>query len=257
MPTRIVSTNAAQTATLTASTTAGSLAASNLLTLRKAQVWRATGTSANLTLVWAAAQTIGMVALPFCNLTAGATLRVRGYTLAADASPAFDTTALACCAPDTGWPQYAVRWFTPAAVEKLVIDIADASNPAGYVQAGCLVAGNYWQPEIGPSHGGVTLGLGDATVKARTDGGDPIAQSGHRHRTLSLSFNAMSETDRATAFALQATNGTALPVFASVFAGEGTALEHAHQIWGLLDEPFPITLPHYRKYAADLTVEEI
>lgn len=257
MPTRIVSTNAAQTATLTASTTAGSLAASNLLTLRKAQVWRATGTSASLTLVWAAAQTIGMVALPFCNFTAGATLRVRGYTLAADASPAFDTTALACCAADTGWPQYAVRWFTPAAVEKLVVDIADASNPAGYVQAGMLVVGEHWQPTYGPTTG-ATLGLADDTRVERTDGGDPVIQIGARRRSLAVSLQAMPEADRATLYAMRARHGLHTPAFVSIFAGEGnTPLEHAHHMHALFADSFDIGLPFFQRFAADIRFEEL
>ena len=65
---RIVADNAADRSTLIASSTAGLLAASNLLTDIKSEVWRSTGTSATLTMSWPVAELVGMVALPFCSL---------------------------------------------------------------------------------------------------------------------------------------------------------------------------------------------
>jgi len=74
---RVVADNAADRATLTASSSAGALVQANLLTDTKSDVWRASGTSARLTLIWVGAETIGCVALPFCNLSPTATMRVR------------------------------------------------------------------------------------------------------------------------------------------------------------------------------------
>lgn len=259
MPLRIVSTNLAATAaSLVASSTAGSLAASNLLTLRKAQVWRATGTSASLTLTWSAAVTCSLVTLPFCNFTAAATLRVRAYTLAADVTPALDTTAQPCCTSDAGgWPAYAVAWFAATSCEKLVIDIADGTNPAGYVQAGALIVGDYWQPDHGPALG-ATQGLVDDTRITRTDGGDPLAQAGARRRSLAIQLEAIPEADRAQLYAMRARCGVASPVFVSVFAGEGhSPREHAHQMWALFASSFDLGLPYFQLYGAELAFEEI
>jgi hypothetical protein len=74
---RIISDNAADRATLTASSTAGALSVTNLQTDVKSDVWRAIGTSARLTATWAALETIQGVALPFCNLSPTALMRVR------------------------------------------------------------------------------------------------------------------------------------------------------------------------------------
>jgi|APAra7269096714_1048519.scaffolds.fasta_scaffold00313_9 hypothetical protein len=73
---RIVHDNASCRATITASSTAGALAAANLQVDDKSSVWRATGTTARLTLTWQAAEEIGAAAL-ICNLSPTATMRVR------------------------------------------------------------------------------------------------------------------------------------------------------------------------------------
>ena len=74
---RIIYDNAADRATLTASTTAGTLGVANLQNNRKGRPWRATGTTARLGATWAAPERIGGVFLPFCNLSPTATMRVR------------------------------------------------------------------------------------------------------------------------------------------------------------------------------------
>ena len=72
---RLIYDNVASSATLTASTTAGTLAASNMLTDVKSVVHRSTGTSVTYTMTWTANQTVGGVALPATNLTSTATIR--------------------------------------------------------------------------------------------------------------------------------------------------------------------------------------
>jgi hypothetical protein len=75
---RIVYDNAVDRGTLSASSTAGSMSVTNLAIDKKSNVWRsANGTSATLSAVWASLEAIGCVALPFCNLSPTATMRVR------------------------------------------------------------------------------------------------------------------------------------------------------------------------------------
>lgn len=74
---RIISDNAIDRATLTASTTAGTLGVANLQNSRKSSPWRAVGTTARLSASWATPERIGGVFLPFCNLSPTATMRVR------------------------------------------------------------------------------------------------------------------------------------------------------------------------------------
>ncbi len=74
---RIIYDNAVSRAALSASSTAGALVAENLQVDDKASVWRAAGKTARLTATWPSAESISAVALPFCNLSPTATMRVR------------------------------------------------------------------------------------------------------------------------------------------------------------------------------------
>lgn len=76
---RIVSDNAIDRAVLTASSSASaSMSTSNLKSDRKSAVWRsALGTTAWLAATWSSLEPISAVALPFCNLSPTATMRVR------------------------------------------------------------------------------------------------------------------------------------------------------------------------------------
>lgn len=75
---RIVTKNALrQASSFTASSTAGSLAVSNLAAAVKSTLHRFTGTNGSYRATWAAPARIGCVALPFCNWSPTAKQRVR------------------------------------------------------------------------------------------------------------------------------------------------------------------------------------
>lgn len=96
---RIVSDNAIErAASLTASTTAGALAASNLINWKKSSFWRATGTSARITALFSVPEAIQFAGFPFCNWSPTAMMRVRASSEAAATnlvrySAAFDNGA--------------------------------------------------------------------------------------------------------------------------------------------------------------------
>jgi len=96
---RIVSDNALERATaLTASSTAGALAAANLANWKKSSFWRATGTSARITALFATPEPIQFTGFPFCNWSPTAMMRVRASSEAAATnlvrySAAFDNAA--------------------------------------------------------------------------------------------------------------------------------------------------------------------
>ncbi|MBD8531585.1 MULTISPECIES: hypothetical protein [unclassified Massilia] len=75
---RIVSDNALErAASLTASSTAGALAASNLVNWKKSAFWRATGTSARITALFATPEPIQFAGFAFCNWSPTVMMRVR------------------------------------------------------------------------------------------------------------------------------------------------------------------------------------
>ena len=278
---RILYNNVADKATLTASSTAGSLGVAALLTDIKSDVWRATSGVAQITATWSLAQVVGVVVLPFCNLSGGATIRVRGYTLATDALPLLDTgytqaaTTIPLDTTDTwswgldplgvnaytygsgyGSRTYAVSWVTVGAYEKLVIDIDDTYNPAGYVEVSRLVAGYYYEASINPQHG-VDVGIADTSKHERSDAGDLITNRGTTHKTLSLNLSVMPVADRNIVWRLLR-NGVSKPFFLSLVPNATDAMEEqVFQIYGKLSRQGAIKYQFVNQYNTTLEVEEI
>lgn len=269
---RIVHDNAASRSTLTASTEAGALLASNLLKDEKASVWRATGTSATLTLTWANLEPVSCVALPFCNLSPTATIRVRGYSDAAGTTLVFDTAAqLVCPAPAVslrGWTAaqaasayaygggtYARIWFNQASVRRLVIDIADASNLQGYIEAACLVVGPHWEPKYNAS--GANVAWVDSSEIYRTDAGTQGAAAGTTYRRLPVSIAYMTPADRVT-FVNLCRNSRTYPLLVSLYHGTGDAsLERDGMIYGRRTKDLEVTAQYAAAYSTAIELEEI
>lgn len=246
---RIIHNNAADRATLSASTTAGTLAAGNLLTDLKGQFHRSTGTSVTYTLTWAALEAVGGVALPATNLTAAATLRVRGYSDAAGTALVIDSgTAPACPGHSLSaadWPAplngnsfaygglaKAVRWLASSVnVRRLVIDLVDAANPAGFIDCARIVAGAWWSPRYNAQYGAACT-LQDNTVNRRSDAGDLLSDRAPVHELLPLDLKLMPEADRATLARLIRRNGVYRPVFLALMPEDGTQLEQDSMIYG-------------------------
>lgn len=271
---RVVHDNAADRATLGASSTAGTLAVTNLRTQMKSQVWRATGTGATLTLTWPTPELVACVVLPFCNLTSTATMRVRGYALAGDATPAFDTGArpacpyaplglfgwgtqpLGCNAFAYGGGTYGVSWFGHAAVGQLVIDLADPDNAAGYIEASRLVAGAYWSPTNNVDWS-PKLTVEDSTTNTRNDAGDLITDRGTRYRTLAVNLSWMTPADRDQFMSILRGSGLAQPVFVSLFPGSPDPLqEQQFQIWGKLSDLGALVHNFVANYTGPITIQE-
>lgn len=273
---RIVYDNAlSRYATLVASSTAGSLAVTNLLTDFKTEEWRSTGTTESLTLTWTNSETVSCVILPFTNLTPTATIRVRGYTNVADGTPAVDTgTVLACPATAIslrGWGaaatgsnayaygggSYARVWLAATPVKKIIIDLVDTSNASGYIEVSRLVTGNYWQPAQNVDYG-ASVAYQDLSKPYRNDAGDLMTDIGTRFRKMSLNVSYLSPTDRKSLVDLFRGNGLANPFLISVFAGSTDyELERDHMIYCKLSEISAITIPQLDAYSSPLVVEEI
>jgi len=261
--------------TLAASTVAGTLVVENLLTDTKSAVWRSTVTSATLTVTWAATETIGCVAMPFCNFTSSATIRVRCYTNVGDGSPVFDSTPILACPyvapPVASWGNYpagvnsfsyggavyACAWFDEVPCKKIVIDLADGGNSDGYIEASRLVLGGYWSPAINPSYG-AALAIQDTSKHFRNDAGDLMTDVGARSRKLTMSLNDMRAADRAQLTNILRGNGLTMPIFVSLFPEDSdTGLEAAHQIYGKLSSLSAITITGFDRYALAVELEEV
>lgn len=273
---RVIYNNAADRATLSASSTAGALVAANLLTDLKSVVWRGTGTTESITATWTTAELVQGVILPFTNLSSASTIRIRFYTNAADSTPIYDsgtipavpgpllglwgwgTLLLGANAYSYGGSSYARAWAdTPYAVKKVVIDLVDSSNPSGYVEAGRLVIGNIWESSKNPDYG-ISVTPVDTSKHSRSGAGDLMTDLGTRHNRMALPMSNLSPDDRTSLWNILRVNGQSRPIFVSVFPGdEDSDLEQMHQLYGKLVTSPAMSMPHFRIAAATLEIEEI
>jgi hypothetical protein len=277
---RIVTDNAADRATIAASTTAGSLTTANLKTDIKSEVWRATGTSATLTLTWTNAETVGCVVCAFANFTSLATMRARGYANVADvvgtATTLFDTAAIQCCPPTPlglwdwgnvplgvnayafGGFVYGVVWPTAANIRKLVIDIADSTNSNGYVEVGRIVCGPYWSPAINAEYGAQAVPI-DSSTHQRTDAGDLFTNRGFRSKALSFDMGSMTAADRIRVWDIFVTNGKTRPLFLSLSPqnNDDPTLEQQNQVYGKLNDTSAVAFKTLGVFATKIDIEEV
>jgi len=272
---RIVYDNAADRATVTASSTAGSLGTANLKTNTKSEVWRSTAASATLKAEWSEPEVVGCVALPFCSLTSTATIRVRGYTNADDVTALFDTGEKLACpyAPFGSWDwglqplgvnaysfadsAYGVIWFERLPVRKLVIDIQDADSTLGYIEASRLVAGSYWSPQYNAT-GEPQLTPYDTSKHERSDAGDLKTDIGIKYNGLTFDLGVLAPVDRDRVWQILKANGMSRPVFVSLSPQSGDVMqEQMYQLYGKLTRTSALTYKFMGRHATQLELEEV
>lgn len=271
---RVVYDNAADSiygCVVTATSTAGTLVPANLLTELKSEIWRGTSTTQTLTLTWASAQTINMVALPFASLTPTATIRVRG-----NATPGgtqlFDTGTVTPAGSAASFylktqsaNQYGFGagvmpcvWFTGAAVREVTILVTDTSNPNGYIEAARVIAGNYWSP-VNQCEVGVEMGMADMSKHERSDAGDLRTDRGPRYKTLSFDLSYMPAADRNTFWKLMLNSGMTRPVLVSLDpenSGDGSG-ESIMQIYGKLSRMSSLKYMLPTQFNSRMEIEEV
>lgn len=271
---RVVYDNAADRATITASSTAGNLVASNLKSDYKSEVWRSTATAAQLTIIYPTAEMIGMVALAFATLSSAATFRVRGYALTSSPSPLYDVTGNACPSVefDTlawgldplganaysyGGATYGIKWVPLNNVQKIVLDIVD-STPLGYIEASRLITGTYWTPDY-QAEQGAEVGVVDTTKNERTDAGDLRSDRGTVHKTLSFDLNFLTNNDRNKLFNILRGNGMFRPLYVSLVPESSLDVtgEQIFQIYGKLSKSGAMKYQILNQFSSTLEIEEL
>jgi hypothetical protein len=268
--------NKADSATLTSATQASaSLGPANLLTDIKSEVCRSTGTSQTFTATWTTGVPVAAAALAFTTLSGTATMRVRLYILSTDSVPVFDTgTNLACPNQVLGlwnWDNslsvnaftygggaYAVSWLnSPFTVQKVVIDLVDTSNPAGFIDVGRLIIGNYWEVAKNADYGANMTPV-DTSKHFRNDAGDLMTDVGTRHKSQTLPLNNLSPDERAILWNILLGNGMSRPVFLSLYPqSDDPRLEQSHMMWCKLVATPAVNIPYYRNFASSAQLEEV
>lgn len=192
-------------AVVTASSVQGTLVASNVQTIDPAEVWRATGCAAeHLDFAFAGAIAADALVLVGHNLGAAATLRLRLAATAADvtAAPAVDTGAVSAW-PSSGkhgdpeWPYELslLRWSNAVAYGFGRLDIADAANGDGFVQAARLFVGPAFVPTLNVDQT-PSLGLLSPDEAGRTPFGRSIGDArGPAGRSMAPTLSALDEDE--------------------------------------------------------------
>ena len=275
--------NRADEATLTAGSQVASLPVTNLQDRQIVKPWRTQVTTPASTWVRAAfsqPQVIGVVALIRHNFSQGSRWRIR-----VGDDPTFATVSY-----DSGWlnvwpqieefgtlpwgvfqwgglvPQEVATQITlsayhllpaPAVAQQLRIDIDDAANPAGYLQAGRLVAGPAYRPSRDMLYGW-SIGFEDPSVVSKSRGGQTWIDVQERFRVLRFTLSNLNESE---AFG---------NVFDYLFRRKGVAGDvlvipradrpdqfHNQAIYGRLRTLEPLTNPYFESFETNFEVEEL
>lgn len=270
---RVIWDNAADRAsTLTASTTAGALVASNMQTDIKGQVHRSTGTSVSYTLTWPGGETVGALGLPATNLTADATARMRLYSDTACTALLADSGTQYACPGNTlelwdwseplnanafayGGASKTGLWLASHYFAKgCIIDLADPGNPAGYIDCARLVVGRYRSPVWNASYG-AEVDMPDTSVNVRNQAGDNQSDLGIRFDRMTLDLKLMPEADRAWLMSIIRSAGVSRNIFLSLLPNDAVPVaEQDHMIYGKRANR-PLRFEAYQAYSNQVELE--
>jgi hypothetical protein len=269
---RLMSDNVAERATLTALTESGALLVGNLVKSKKSKVYRSTATSTTITGVLAAAEVAAMVALPFCNLSPTATIRVRLYSDAAGSTLVRDTGVVSACPAAVirlrGWSAlqssnayangggaYARVWFAETSFMRFVIDIVDINNPAGFIESSFLVVAPYIEVAMNPT--AAPQGFMDGTNIDYNKSGDQTATAGMIRRQINVELGQVSAADR-TKFANALRNSRVYPFLISVYPEQSDLeLERDNFILGRRPKDSTIDVDQSIRYSIAIPIEEV
>ena len=235
-------------ATLAASTALTTLPAANLQDMQPKKKWRSTGVTESITLDFgtAGAACTGL-ALVAHNLTADATLQVRAKaTSDVTVSPTVNTGAVSAW-PATGkptdahWPHFLswLSWANASALRYWRVDIADAGNAAGYLEAGRLMLGAYWQPGINFDCAGTPLAFDTKDVQTVTEYGQIFTDRRQRSaaRRFGLQISAADKLEVLSGIAeIQRLRGMWGDV-ACLLDPAATTYFHRHSMQGVFTAP--------------------
>lgn len=245
---RVIYQNLADTATITASSTASGYPVTNLQTDTKSTWHRSVGTTITYTLTWGTAQTIGGVVLPCTNLSKNASILVRFYNGANTQLNAGAVATTACVdSPIQAWTNpngnqfvygavsKSAWWLsTPlATVTKIEIQLQDASNPVGYVDCARIVCGPYWQPVYTADRQNLNITTTDTTENTRSDAGNLVSDQGFVYDELQFSLSTLVDTDRDELVKILQRVGTGRYLLASVFPeNNNSRQEQLYTVYG-------------------------
>lgn len=226
MSIRFITDNKADAATLSSSDFAASLPVTNLQVEGRGKLARTSNATGTKTVLGnlAAAASINACVLYRHNLTSSATWRLYLYSAANQTGTVlYDSTAVtpspaASVFTAWGWA-FSVLYFTTAAsVLSFKLELADATNPDGYLEAKRLVLGQYFEPAVNADYG-LALHWEDLSEQRRTLGGSVRTDPRAAFRVMSGSLSALTEAERASFMEAVRVAGKQRELFVAAFPG--------------------------------------
>jgi len=215
------------------------------------------------------------------NGTLTATWRIVVTNDATDADPAqrlLDTGFVAMWVPTVGfglppwgsfpWSGIDARDYTagtlaiyeaPAAVtgRYVWVYVADATNPAGYFQAGRFLAGVACQPERNVAYGAGTRYIDPSEVK-RSRGGRRLVLAKPRYRQMELDFQSLTEREAfSVSFELSRQLGKAGDLLISLDPDDAGGVRFRRTFYAALADTTPIVIPKFNRWQWSITAEEL
>lgn len=251
----LASPEAIELATLTAGSAQAAWPAANLQSQVPSKRWRsATLSNAYIVADLGAAQAIDTIALTGHNLTGAAAWQIRGADTQANltASPGYDSGSVSAW-PATGKPAESWDGGLPSLLHLGAaetwrwwrVDLSDAGNAAGYLEAARLVVAGAWQPALNLQVGAIGPDWDDLSTHADAAGGQQWPLDRGRRRFVEFSLLSAADTDEMydQAFELVRRRGRAKDVL-FVLDPDDTKHRHRRMFCGLLRDLAPINLPN-------------
>ena len=277
---RIVYNNIADNAALSAPSV-GDLTVDNLKKSYKNLVWRTSNLSAKITADDFPAQPVSFVGLLYNNLSVSSLIRVKGYY---QSQLRFDTGWLMSNPPDFfddldwGVEPLGVNYYSrvvPTSVrqkniihspiwldniyviDQLEVEIEDVDNEQQHIEAGNLLVGLHWAPEITADRG-LQVVTEDNTVQSRTESGSLRSYQLPSHKQINFQLSSLSLSEGEKLNSIISSSGKTHPVFVSIYPqSDSHSLECHYQIYGKLSRSSPVNTPFYNTNQTMLYVEEI
>jgi hypothetical protein len=274
---RLVTSNVVDAATLSSSDFQASLPVTNLQLEGRARVARTVNASGTKTINgnFAGATVCSALVLYGHNLSGTATWRLRLYgSINQGGAVVYDSTTLQ---PQNviGWGSF--QWgvepwgsstfrdweqpfwtlfFNGVLALSFRLELVDTPNPAGYLQAGRLLIGNYLSPAYNPEYG---LGLTWDTnsQQRRTLGGSVRTDRRASFRRLSFDLAELNNTERATWVDLGRSAGLHRELFVTVFPGAGGELERDHALLAKFSQVPTTNIPSPNNWRTKLELTEV
>ena len=278
MSMRLMAVNDGDTATLTSTSFLSTLPVTNLQLEGRTLVARTTNATGTKTIN---GNFSGVTVVRACilyghNLSGTASWRLRLYDGASQTGTIVYDSGTDTPNPPIGWGgfswgsapwgtstlfaswerQYFANYSNSVQALSFKIDITDASNPYGYIQAKRLLIGNYFEPTVNIGYG-ASVYWEDNSQQRRTQGGSIRTDARVRYRVAAGNLQRLDASERAAFMEALRTAGMRNEIFFTLYPEYGGVIERDHSLIGKLTAMPKITTSQPSNWTGEFRIEEV